>query len=294
MKYLYYPGCSLRSSGKAYEESLLAVFEKLGLQWQEIPDWNCCGATAYMGIDQLNAFALAARNLALAEGADPQRPVQVIAPCNACYLVLLKAQHSARENVEAIGAPITKALRECGLAWKDTAVVRHPLDVLRNDVGLDKIKSACPAPLKGLKVACYYGCQIVRPYATFDDQRDPMAMDEVLRAAGAETVDWPLKARCCGGSLTGTIEEAGLRLSYILLKEAKRRGAEVVATACPLCQFNLECYQDKMQQFGDDYRLPVVYFSQLLGRAMGLAETRLAFQRLLVPMPACRPAPALA
>ncbi len=288
-KYLYYPGCSLKASGKPYEESLLAVFRKLGLKWEEVPQWNCCGATAYMGIDQLNAFALAARNLALAEACGGGKPVHVIAPCAACYLVLFKTQRMARENA-AVRETLAAALRECGLDWQDTAVVRHPLDVLRNDIGLEALEAACSKPLTGLKVACYYGCQIVRPYATFDDQRDPQVMDELLREAGAETVDWPLKARCCGGSLTGTIKEAGLRLSYIILKEARRRGADVIATACPLCQFNLECYQDKMSHFGDEYRLPVAYFPQLLGRAMGIADTSLAFQRLLVPLPPCRPA----
>ena len=136
-----------------------------------------------------------------------------------------------------------------------------------------------------MKVACYYGCQIVRPYATFDDQYHPMTMDQILIAMGAETIDWPLKTRCCGGTLTGTIEDVGLRLNYILLREAKRRGADIIATACPLCQFNLECNQDKIGRHNhDDVSLPVAYFTQLMGLALGLPEKPLGLHRLFVPV----------
>ncbi|MCI2430060.1 heterodisulfide reductase subunit B, partial [Candidatus Acetothermia bacterium] len=117
-----------------------------------------------------------------------------------------------------------------------------------------------------------------------DDQVNPTTMDRLIRALGAETVDWPLKTRCCGGSLMGTLQEVGVPLSYILLKEAQKRGADVVATACPLCQFNLECYQDKMsRQFKERIEIPIVYFTQLLGLALGVPERRLGMHRLLVP-----------
>lgn len=287
MKYLYYPGCSLKGSGRPYEESLLEVFRKMELLTTELPDWNCCGATAYMAIDKNNAFALAARNLALAEQSNSTKAVQVIAPCNACYLVLLKAQMAVRGRTET-GVAITNGLKQVGLEYTGKAEVRHPLDVFTNDVGLDKLKALSSRPLKGVKVACYYGCQVVRPYATFDNQQNPMTMDNILRAMGAETVDWPLKAQCCGGTLTGTIEEAGQRMSYIILKEARRRGADVVATACPLCQFNLECYQKQMSAtFKDPVSLPVMYFSQLMGQAMGIDDKKLGINRLLV-QPAAR------
>ncbi|OPZ85250.1 MAG: Cysteine-rich domain protein [bacterium ADurb.Bin429] len=284
MTYLYYPGCSLKGTGRGYEESLLAVFDALKLPWAEIEDWNCCGATAYMAVDEVKAFTLAARNLAIAREQGGET-AQVIAPCSACYLVLCKAQHVIHDSPE-IGARITNALQAAQLTYGIHVRVRHPLDVLVNDVGIEKLAAAATTPLKGRKIACYYGCQIVRPYATFDDQYNPTSMDRVLGALGAETVEWPLKTRCCGGTLTGTIEEAGLRLNYILLREAKLRGADAIATACPLCQFNLECYQDKISAEYGATRLPVLYFSQFMGMAMGLSETQLGMQRNFVPLAA--------
>jgi heterodisulfide reductase subunit B len=282
MKYQYYPGCSLQGTGKAYDESLSAVFHTLGLVVEELSGWNCCGATAYMSVDQHKALVLAARNLALAEQSDGSEPVHLIAPCSACYLVLSKTQLCLHEHQE-MGHFITEALSKAGLTYRGTVKVRHPLDVLVNDVGLDEIARQRRKALTGLKVACYYGCQVVRPYATFDDANNPTTMDHLLRSLGAATIDWPLKARCCGGSLTGTVEEAGLRLSHILLKEARKRGANIIATACPLCQFNLECYQKEMgSHFGDPVHLPVVFFSQIIGAAFGLNAQQLGLTRLLV------------
>jgi len=190
--------------------------------------------------------------------------------------------------------------------------VRHPLDVLVNDIGLDEIKKHVKQPLKGLKVAPYYGCQIVRPYSTFDDQYNPTSMDRLLEAIGCTIVTYPLKTRCCGGSLTGTLPEPGVLCSYILLKEAVKRGANVVATVCPLCQFNLDCYRDKMAaKWGDEtipdpnnpevripvgphLNLPVVYFTQLMGLAFGMSEKELGLHRGFAPMPKLVPAQTVA
>jgi len=286
MSYLYYPGCSANATGKPYEESLLAVMKALEIPYDELKGWNCCGATAYMSIDELKAMALAARNLALAEMQGTKghkQTVDLIAPCAACYLVLNKADHYRKEYPH-IREQIDAALGEIDLHYTGRVKVRHPLDVLVNDIGLDAIKKRVKKPLAGLKVACYYGCQIVRPYAEFDDQNYPHTMDDLLRALGAEPVDWALKTRCCGGSLSGTIEEVGLRLSYILLQEAKKAGADVLATACPLCQFNLECRQGWMNShYEKPADIPVTFFSQLVGLALGLGEKELGMQRLFVP-----------
>lgn len=281
MKYIYYPGCSLKGTGKAYEESLLPVLEVFKVEYQEMPEWNCCGATAYMSVDETKAFALAARNLAIAEdigSGDASVPPTILAPCAACYLVLNKAKHYIAENRQ-LGRTIKAALKAGDLDYQGTAIVRHPLDVLLNDIGLDKIKAAVKEPLKGLKVAPYYGCQIVRPYADFDDQYNPVSMDKILTALGAEVVYYPLKTRCCGGSLTGTIPEVGTELNFILLKEAKKRGADVIATACPLCQFNLECYQNRMSE---PIQMPVAFFTQLMGYAFGIPKEKLGFNHIFV------------
>jgi heterodisulfide reductase subunit B len=280
MKYLYYPGCSLRGTGRAYEESLLAVCGALGVELQEIEEWNCCGATAYMGIDELKALTLASRNLALAarEGRD------VVAPCSACYLVLNKTQHYVQEH-PAIRRHVTQALDTVGLHYEgNTVAVRHPLDVFVNDVGLEAIAARIAKPLRGLRIAPYYGCQLVRPYATFDDQVEPVSMDKLLKLTGAEVVDYPLKTRCCGGSMTGTVPEVGLRLAYILLREALRRGADLIATTCPLCQFNLDAYQHQIRAKYGACSIPVLYFTQVLGLALGLPARQLGLQRGIVPV----------
>ena len=303
MKYSYFPGCSLKGTGRAYEESLLPVMKELGAELVELDDWNCCGATAYMAVDEVKACVMASRNLAIAEKAGYK---ELLAPCSACYTVLNKTKHYLHES-PSVETVIQTALKQANLTYGGNVPVRHPLDVLVNDIGLDEIKKHVKQPLKGLKVAPYYGCQIVRPYSTFDDQYNPTSMDRLLEAIGCTIVTYPLKTRCCGGSLTGTLPEPGVLCSYILLKEAVKRGANVVATVCPLCQFNLDCYRDKMAaKWGDEtipdpnnpearipvgphLNLPVVYFTQLMGLAFGMSEKELGLQRGFAPMPKLAP-----
>ncbi len=289
MKYLYFPGCSLKSTGKPYEESILSVFGALGVEIEELKDWNCCGATAYMAVDELKSFSLCARNLALAvkQHGGKDEPVQLIVPCTACYSLLLKSQHYMDENPE-VGRVVNAALKEVGYESEGLAKkvrIRHPLDVLANDIGVERIKEKVQRPLKGLKVIPYYGCLLVRPYATFDNPYNPTSMDRLIGALGAETVNWPLKTRCCGGTLSGTIQGVGLRLSYLILKEATRRGGELLLTACPLCQFDLECFQGDMNnRFQYKVHMPVAYFSQLIGKAFNLSDREVGAQRLFTPM----------
>ena len=177
-----------------------------------------------------------------------------------------------------------RALGAVQLTYRGTTVVRHPLDVLFHDVGVEAIRQKVVRPLTELKVAPYYGCQVVRPYATFDEAWNPITMDRILEALGAEVVHYPLKTKCCGGSLTGTVPEAGLRLTYILLKEAVRRGADVISTICPLCQFNLDAYHDQIVTRWGPARIATVYFTQLMGLAFGLDPRLLGLHRNFVPM----------
>lgn len=280
MKYSYFPGCSLKGLGRAYEESLLPVMRNLGVELSELDDWNCCGATAYMSVDEAKACVLAARNLAIAEKSGTE---DLLTPCSACYLVLNKAKHNIAD-FPAVRDNVHQALRRASLSYTGSTQVRHPLDVLVHDVGLDVIKEKVVRPLTGLKVAPYYGCQVVRPYSTFDDAWNPTTMDRLLAALGAEVVHYPLKTKCCGGSLTGTLPEAGLRMTYILLKEAVRRGAEVIATICPLCQFNLDAYHDQIDRRWEPTRIATVYFTQLMGLAFGISPELLGLGRNFVPM----------
>lgn len=287
-RYAYYPGCSADGVGRAFTESLYAVFEHLGFGLDELEDWNCCGATAWPSVDQDQAHALSARNLAIAEDRQPGAdPVDVLASCTGCYRALLKAQE-ALGTAGPTRVKLGRALAAIGLDSEGRARVRHPVDILLNEIGLDRIRDAVVRPLTGVKVASYYGCQLIRPFSTFDDQYDPTSMDRLVEAVGAEPVDWPLKTRCCGGScycggpVIGAMPEATMQLSYALLREASKRGADVIVTICPLCQFNLEGFQDRMaKRFGHPVDMSSGFITQLMGIAMGIDEKRLGIHRLL-------------
>jgi len=260
--YGYFPGCSLKGTGAAYEESLLTLFKLLDLPLEELKDWNCCGATSYMSIDESSAFGLSARNLGIAHESGHR---ELVTPCSACYLVLRKTQDYAGKYPQ-----IAKGMEASAVAALDSVKVRHPMELLYNDVGKERIKSKMVRKWRGGRVACYYGCQLVRPFSDADRPHDPTRMDELLEAVGVPTVDYALKTKCCGGSLTGTIHEVGVRLNYILLKEAARKGAEAIVTICPLCQFNLDAYQSEIRkETGEAFDMPVLYFTQILGWALG-------------------------
>ncbi len=283
MSYTYYPGCSLKGTGKHGAESLTAVFEALGHGLEELDDWNCCGATTYMGIDQTQALALAARNLSLAEREELR---DLVAPCNACYFVLRRVDDYRARYPDLMNG-VLRALREMDLDYQGKVAVRHPLDVLIEDIGVEEIKGRVRRELDGVRVACYYGCLYSRPYGTPEEWRFPTRMEELFTPLGVEAIDYPLRTRCCGGSLTGTVEDVGRRLVYRLLHEAKRLEADMIVTLCALCQFNLEAYQNAAgRRFGEDVRMPVLYFTQLLGMLMGIPEKKLGLHRLFVPPPA--------
>jgi len=279
-EYIYYPGCSLKGGSRHYEESLLPVFKQLEMELEELQDWNCCGATAYFSVDDTTAAAISGRNLSLAE----KTGKNILAPCAGCYLTLKKSNEFLRSG-NGRAQKILDGLKSSGIEYNGTIDVKHPLEVIINDIGLEKIKEKVTRPLKELKVACYYGCQLVRPYTDFDDPDYPITLDKLTEAIGAEPVDYTAKTRCCGGSLTGTIEEVGLGLNYVLLKEAKRKGADVISTICPLCLFNLEITQNKIiKKYKDDVKMPILYFSQLMGLAFGIPKEDLGFSRSIISL----------
>lgn len=277
MDYTYYPGCSLESAHRSYSESLLKVFKHLDCNLIELEDWNCCGATSYMGVKETLSFAISARNLALAEKSNRD----VIAPCSACYTVLSKTNRYLKQLPD-FHDKVNECLNEAGLKYNLTTNVRHPLDVLINDIGLDKIKQKVVKPLTGLKIANYYGCQLVRPERGFDDREEPMTMDMLFEACGAENVYYPFKVKCCGGMLMTTYEDVALKLSKEIIASAVENGADCIVTTCPLCQMNIEAYQDVINKhYHTDYDMPVLFFTQVLGLAFGLSEKELGIDSLL-------------
>jgi len=282
MKCTYYPGCSLHATGRAYDESTRAVAPALGIELVELPDWNCCGATAYMGVNELLAHSLTARNLSLAKTAG----LPVVAPCSACYTNLKKTEKYLAEYPD-LKAKVDQALAAGNLKYDGGVTTRHLLEAVVEDVGLDKVKAQVKKPLTGLKVAPYYGCQIVRPYGIHDDEHNPMMLDRLLTALGATVVPYALKTMCCGGALMGTKEEVALVLCKNLLTCAKEAGADCIAVTCPLCQMNVDMYQRRVNSaHGTDFALPVLYFTQLMGAAFGLAGKELGFGRIVQKPPA--------
>jgi heterodisulfide reductase subunit B len=279
--YTYYPGCAAKGSSAAYEKSMLAVAQALGLTFNEIDDWNCCGATEYFSISSLPAYALVARNLALAEGMDSD---QLIASCSACFLNLSKTNKYMGKFPE-LGAQVNQALAAGGLGYDPGSLqVRHLLDVIVNDVGYEAVAEKVTWPLSGLRVAPYYGCLVVRPGDGFDDPEYPMTLDHLLKALGAQVVDYPLKTHCCGGHMTQISEEVAYELIRRLLHNAAEYQADVIATLCPMCQLNLDAYQTNVNRhFGTDFDIPVLYFTQLMGLAFGMEAEALGIGSEIVP-----------
>jgi heterodisulfide reductase subunit B len=279
MKYSYYPGCSLERNAIAYHQSTMAVAAPLGLELVEIDDWNCCGATEYFSIELLPAFALIGRNLALAASQN-RNGGQVVAPCSACYLNLLKTNHYMSESAE-LADKVNTALGAGGLHYEPGSLkVRHMLDIIVNDVGYEAVAQKVTRPLYNLRIAPYYGCLIVRPgYENpFDDPEYPTTLDKLMQTLGAEVVDFPLKAHCCGGHMTQISEGVALEMIRRLLKNAADYEADMIVTLCPMCQLNLDAYQDSVnKRFGTDYHIPILYFTQLMGLAFGMRPVELGF-----------------
>ncbi len=277
MKYAYYPGCTMKTSYPHVEKSILALAKHLGVNLQEIEDWNCCGAAEVVNISMEASLILPARVLSLASRISDK----VLVPCTEC-LYNLKRTLITLEERPSLREKIVGALEKKGLKWKPVKIY-HPIDMVIKDIGVEKIKEMGKERLKGLRVVPYYGCLLTRPWGD-DHPLYPTSMDEIFEALGAEIVDYPLKTKCCGAALTASGDERGLSLTYHLLREAKRRKADVIVVPCTLCQFNLEVFQNRIKErWGEDVSIPVLYFTQLLGLALGLGEEELGVDKLLVP-----------
>ena len=260
MKIGYYPGCSLESTAREYDLSFRAVALTVGIELVTIPDWNCCGASSAHAVDPVLTAALPARNLMIAE----EMGLDITAPCAACFLRLMEAKKRMGEDVS-----LRKEIEEIlGRQYRGSATVYHPLALFSQASVKKKIKRAVVNKLKGLKVVCYYGCYLVRPPETthFDDPENPMVMDDLMVLTGAGVLDWAWKVDCCGAGHALLRPELVEPLVNEIVEGARKAGAQGVVAACPLCQANLET-----RQRGSN-ALPIFYFTELLGLAMGLKQ----------------------
>ncbi len=273
--YPYYPGCSLQHHSHAYAASTQAIANALGFELVEMDDWNCCGATEYFSVNRLPAYSLVARNLARAADAGAD---QLVVPCSACFLNLHKTDKNMG-RYPALGAKVNKALAAGNLHYEPGTVhVRHLLEAVLTDIGLDTLKERARRPLYGLKLAAYYGCLIARPDAVFESTEQPTAMDDMITALGAEATDFRLKTFCCGGHMTQISETTALEMIHKIVKNAIESGADALVTICPMCQLNLDVYQGYANRlFDTNYHMPVLYFTQVIGLALGLGPKELGF-----------------
>jgi len=272
LKYAYYPGCSLEATAREYDLSVRAVCARLEIELAEIPDWNCCGASSGHNTNRRLAHALAGRNLALAESLG----LDIAVACPACYIRLRTTGHEMKDNSRK-RAELAKLI---ALPYEASGNTRHLLDIICHDIGLENLKKKVVKPLQGLKLACYYGCYLVRPpeVVAFDDPENPQTMDALLDTLGAEVKDWSGKVDCCGGSLSLSKRDIAIKLVSELTDMARRAGAQAIVAACPLCHANLETRQVATGQS----KLPVFYFTELIWLAMGITEAESWLKKHLI------------
>ena len=262
MRYAYFPGCSLGASASDYDLSLKAVCRALDIELVEVRDWVCCGASSAHATPHLLSIAM---------------PVLSLSHAEARFKVANKEMQEDPKVREKIH-------RVFDYQYRATVKVYHPLEVMLEEGMMEVIRSRVRRRLSGLKVACYYGCVLTRPpkVAQFDICEDPQSMDSIIRALGAETLDWSYKTECCGVSMTLTRSDIVLKLSNDILREAKEVGANAIAVCCPLCQANLDARQIQIEEkYGVHYGIPIIYFTQLMGLAFGAFTKELGLEKLV-------------
>lgn len=280
--YSYFPGCSAESTAVGLGISVQAIAKPLDIELIELEDWTCCGSTPYGSLDEIESIIVAARNLALAE----KTGLDLVTPCSSCYITLYKANLYLKEHPQLMGQ-VNEALAVANLTYHGNVRVRHLIEVLFNDITPEVIASKVKCQLNRLKVAPYYGCQSVRPDYGFDHPEFPQTLDRIVESLGAEAVPYPLKSRCCGGSLIISEENLALGLLRKLLDNAVSNGAQCIVTPCPLCQMNLDAYQSKVNsKFKTSYNLPILFVTQLIGLALGIDPISLGLNTNIVsPQP---------
>lgn len=279
MEIAYYPGCSLHASSQLYDIQNKLVFKKLNVDLREIEDWNCCGATSASKTNDFLSVALPARNLGIADATGLS---EILIPCSSCYSRTLVSQKRLQEDTslrETINEELSHKV-------KGKIKVSSILEVLLPRVASGELSEKATKKLEGLKPACYYGCLLTRfpsDVAVPDDVENPQGMETVCKALGAEPIDWGYKTDCCGASAAVNDADVSLGLMAKILKDAAARGTNCFVTTCPMCQFNVDAYQDQVaEKYGIRERLPVYFITELMGIAMGMSPQAMQLDRHFV------------
>ena len=271
-KIMYYPGCTIKTYGQRYEKTAIAAAKALGFELIELPRWNCCGVVYGLSEDSVFHHIAPTRNLIRAQEFSRELETNDLTTlCSMCYHVLKRVNDYLRSNPEAL-EKLNKFMDD-EEDYEGGINVVHYLTILRDDIGFDKISEKVRRRLNGAKVACYYGCMLVKPRETgIDDPEDPLIMDELMESLGAEAIDYPFKTECCGAYHIVSDKEIVKKRAVKIIKAALDRGAEIIATTCPLCHYNLE---KGMEMAGKELRRKVllVYFTELLAFALGLDDS---------------------
>ncbi|MHC1584715.1 MAG: CoB--CoM heterodisulfide reductase iron-sulfur subunit B family protein [Candidatus Syntropharchaeia archaeon] len=273
-KFSYYPGCPSTTHAIDQELSTKAVFEKLEIELIEMEDWNCCGALE--AEDPMLVYALNARNLAIAE----KDGLDIATPCSICFYNLERTNEALKD--EKLRAKMREI--DASLDYKGNVKARHTLDIIVNEIGLEELSKKIEKKVN-VKVAPYYGCYIGRPSRLgFDDPDDPESMDKLIELIGGEVIPFaPMKTKCCGGPLMMTRSDIAFEMTRKILEAAKEKGADCVITACPLCHMMLDAKQPDIEEsLNIKLEIPVLYFVQLLGLALGIPAKKLAIDKNIV------------
>ncbi|MBF0329265.1 MAG: CoB--CoM heterodisulfide reductase iron-sulfur subunit B family protein [Nitrospirae bacterium] len=279
MEIIYYPGCTLDASSKLYDVQTRIVMEKMGFSLRELEDWSCCGATSASKTDEFLAVALPARNLGIA---DATGLGEIVIPCSSCYSRMLVSQKILAKNAalkDRINSELTKKVQ-------GSIKILNILELLATKSREGFFAEKLSKKLEGLKPACYYGCLQTRfpidmevPY----DVENPQGMEDVCVALGAAPVDWSYKTDCCGASASVNDSELSFRLMSKIIQDAAARGANCFVTTCPMCQLNLDAYQNQIiQKYGLPGPLPVYFLTEFIGIAMGVSPYDLQIDRHFV------------
>ena len=270
-QYAFYPGCSSQKGATAsnFLTSIKVMTGKLDIQFNEIPDWNCCGASIGYGEGgELPRLVINARNLALAEQELPGQ--DMVSGCPACWLAT-RETHERLDEHPTLLADANEALKEAGLHLKNTVRARHMTEVLIEDIGWDAMKAPVVRPLEGLKIAGYVGCQTNRPFGIAGESfENPKYLDKMIETVGAEPLKYDQKVTCCGGALAFSEPDKSQKQIRDIVEAAYDSGADMIVTPCQLCQANVEIYQSEInKKQGTKLHMPVVYYTQLMSIAYG-------------------------
>ncbi len=277
MKYAFFLGCTIPARAMNYEISTRKIAEKLGIKLIDLENFACCGLPI-KSVDFLSSIVMAAKNIAVAE----EKGLDILVLCNGCAVTLVEADHLLKHD-EKMKKKVNEILAKFGKEFKGTIKVKHLAQILYEDVGVEKISKAVKYPLDNFKFAAHYGCHYFKPsvvYECFDDPEFPVSLDNLIQATGAPPVEYTTKTSCCGGGILAVSQDIALKMTKVKLDELYKRKVDALVSICPFCSVMYDANQKSVEKdFEGDYDIPILYYPQILGLALGISQKELEFKR---------------